>query len=261
MAYRSTWLIGSVLDLEVQDLTISGSAEQVAAGSYYLYDASTALSLLAQVEAAMTAAGLASASAVLLRTRKVRLSAGAAFSIVWNDTRLRDLLGFSQGNVAGQASYVANSISPLLWSPGTKPAAVAAPLDVSGHKQHLVNTAVAPYTGRMEATSHGAREFNRYTWLNISKARLRTSSVLGGEWQTFFDEVVVKAAPHKNYREVQEENSGTTVATFDYAPHGPYQVSPERRALGWEFARSKGFEVLDRRYDLTIPVHVCPELG
>lgn len=261
MAYRSSWLIGSVLSLPLLSLTVNGSTETVGPGSFYMYDPTNALSLLHQVQAAMTAAGVAGASVVLLRTRKVRISAAGVFSISWDEPRLRDLLGFSQGDVSGASSYVADSVSPLLWSPATRPASVAAPLDVAGHKQHLVNVAVAPYTGRMESTSHGTREFNRYTWVNVAKARMRTAGALGGEWQTFFDEVVAKAAPHKNYRDVLEESSGTTAATFDHAPHGPYQVSPDRRALSWDFTRSRGFELLDRRYDLTLPVHVCPEIS
>lgn len=232
----------------------------MAAGSYYLYDASAPLSLLAQVQASMTSAGVGAASAALLRTRRVRLSGNANFSITWDGTFLRDLLGFSQGNLSGTSSYVADSISPLIWSSGTKPAAVAAPLDCSGHKQALVNVAIAPYSGRMETASHGSREFNKFTWLNIPLARMRTAAALGGEWQTFFDQVCVNACPFKMYREVSEENSGTTVATFDHAALGPFHISPERRALGWDFVRSRGYEMIDRRLDLTLPVHVCPEI-
>jgi len=123
----SAWLIGSYRGLPEQTLTIEGAPQVIDAGSYYLYDATAGLSLLTQLGAALLDE-VVGGSAVLLRNRKVRLSGSNPFDLTWPvDGVLRGLLGFT-GNLAGQATYTAPNISPLLWSPGRTETPTMAPL-------------------------------------------------------------------------------------------------------------------------------------
>mgnify|MGYP007034012259 CR=1 FL=1 len=63
----------------------------------------------------------------LMQNRMVRISATGNFSLTWPvDGVLRGLIGF-EGNLAGQSSYTATLISPLLWSPSRTETPTMAP--------------------------------------------------------------------------------------------------------------------------------------
>ena len=256
--YRTDWLVASYALLPEQDITIAGSAETVPASSYYLHDAVPALSLLAQVQAAMTAAGVAGASVVLLANRKVRLSGGGVFTVTWTDTLLRNLLGFS-ANLAGAASYVAPLISPLFWSPGTPGKSLLTGKGLTGHPEELTYQSVASYSGRTESVSHGTRLYNRFQWTYIDADRIVTSSALGGEFGTWFSNVAPRAARFKIYHDVQEDPTSATVAAPLTTVLGPYIYSADRKGVSWTYDRSKGFDWTDESCDILMNVHVCPE--
>lgn len=258
MAIETAWLIGSYPAMPAQAFTVNAAAASIAAGDYYLYDATAALSLLDQVVSAMTTAGVAGAAAVVCKSRKVKLSAGANFSITWGSaTLLRNLLGFT-GNISGASSYTATNISPLLWSPGRTENPQMAPLGVRGHKVHSVYQAVSPYSGKTEAASHGYREYNRFTFPYVDVERVRTSTGDNGTYDVWFENVAVPAALWKLYREVSED-SGSTAAADLSQPLGPYVVSAERRGVAWNYDRSRGKEYTDECIDIDIPCHVPPE--
>ena len=242
--------------LPEQDVTIQGSAKTVPAGSYYLTDAVAGLSLLAKVQAAMVAAGVAGASAVMLVNRKVRLSAAGVFSVTWTDPLLASLLGYS-ANLVGLSSYVAPSISPLFWSPGT-PGKSAFRKGLIGMPEALVYQSVSPYSGRTEHVSHGTRVYNRFTWSYIDADRIVTAGALGGEFATWHANVVVPAGRCKIYHDVQEDPNAVTVATMS-TPLGPYIYSADRKGVSWVYDRSKGFDWTDVACDIDMSVHVCPE--
>lgn len=258
MAIETAWLIGSYAGMPAQAFTVGMSVTGIAAGNYYLYDATAALSLLSKVVAALTAAGVAGAAATLCKNRKVKLSAGATFSITWGSaTLLRDLLGFD-ANLSGASSYTAPDISPLLWSPGRTENPQMAPLGVRGQKVHSVYHAVSPYSGKVEAASHGYREYNRFTFPYVAVERVRTSTDDNGTYDVWFDNVAVPAALWKLYREVSED-SGSTAAADLSQPLGPYVVSAERRGVSYQYDRSKGKEYTDECIDIDIPCHVPPD--
>jgi hypothetical protein len=256
-AFLSAWLVGSYASLPEQDITIAGSAETVPAGSYYLTDPTASLSLLAQVEAALVSAGLVGVSCVLMKNRKVKIGSAGAFAIAWTDTLLRDLLGFT-GDLAAASSHEAPNISPLLWSPARPESPALTSFGIRGHKVHAVYHAVSPYTGETESTAHGYREYQRYRFPNVDTDRVRTTAGAGGEWQTWFDQVAVRAARWKLYRNVSEDPDSTSTATLG-TPLGPEIYSAERRGVAWYLQRSRGYELIDRRADIDVPCHVPPE--
>ena len=255
---RSAWLIGSVESLPLQFLTIDASPQPIATGSYYLYDTTAGLSLLAKVLAAMTAAGVANPVAQLTGSRKVRLASSASFDVTWGTTLLRDLLGFSQGNLAGASSYVAADTTARVWSPGKPESPMLAPLGVRGHKGDTAFQSVAPYSGRTESVSHGVREYNRFMFPSVVVERVRTASEAGGEFGRWFEQVAVTSSRWKLYRDVQENPGSSAGVTLD-TPLGPYVYSADRKGPSWKYDRSRGFDWTDLAVDLDIPCHVVAE--
>lgn len=256
-SFYSAWFIGSI-DLPRSQFTVNGVLVEVTAGTYYLTDPTATLSLLAAVAAAMLPQA-AGATAVLLGSGKVRLSAAGAFSVTWGTaTVLRDLLGFAAG-LAASASYTATIKSDLYFSPG-KPALFAlSPLGVDGQERYILSQSVSAYSGRAESTSHGARLFQRFTFEKVDFERLRTAGEEGGEFGNWFALVAVRSARWKLYRDAVEDPAATTAFTYDTV-HGPYIITLGRSAE-WDYKRSSGHTWTDYTCDLAIDAHGCPEIN
>lgn len=258
-SYTTAWLIGSVRDFSAT-VTITGDAsgETIAEGDYYLYHATSSISLLAQFAAAMTAAGVAGATAVLTRDRKVKIaSSGATFSVQWTDTALRDLLGFS-ANLSAAATYVAPLVSPLLWSPQKPLLPGLSPLDCHGNTRPLAYFTASPSDGSTFVVSHGTRTDQQWSASHVALSRMQTPDQLGGEWEQFFLQSAALGYNFQVYPEVIEESGSTTTAVLA-DPLGPYSLTPSGRAPAWDFRRSRGFENLNRRADWSISCRVVPE--
>jgi hypothetical protein len=251
---RTCWLIGSVRDLAAQTVVINGNNHVISAGSRYLYHPTSTLSLLAQVQAAITADGVAGASAVLLENRKVRISAGASFNLVWPaDGVLRDLLGFTI-NLIGASSYTAPLISKLLWSPARRESPMRAPLGVAGHEVHQVNVSVSPHDGTRSTVLHGSRTFNEFVWKMVATSRVQTSSALGGEYVALWNTVLVQGSLWYLWRNVEEDTAGSDPVTLATSL-GPY-VSQE---TDWPFSRAPGFEWTEVWNPITLPCELQQE--
>lgn len=245
--------------MPAQDIEVGGTPATVTAGSRYLYDFDDDLSLLRALEIAIFTTGL-TVQAFLTESRHVRLEAAGVFSLDWIDPLLPSLLGFS-ADLAGQSSYTAPLISPLLWSPGRPESTTMAPLGIRGHRVNSTYQSVSPYDGTTESITHGSREYNKFGWLNVAIARVWTSSELGGEFRTWFQAVSVPANNFKLYRNVPEvAGSSNTEASIVIAGLGPYCHTADRRGVDWEYDRSKGLEFTDTQSDRTLAVHVVPEL-
>lgn len=256
--FNSAWLIGSIKDLPAHTTTIDGAAQILAAGSYYLHSSTAALSLLDKLVAMMTAAGVAAPVAVITRDRRVRLSAGGAFTVAWGaSSTLRDLLGFT-GDLAASSSYTATLISPLLWSPAKPVKSELSPRGTIGIKRPLAYYSMSPTDGSTFVVSHGERIDQRFTCTHIATARIQTAAEAGGEWAKFFLTVIAPGYSFVVYLDVTEDPGSTTVATLADGL-GPYVTTPAGRAPAWAYDRSKGFEWTDRRGDWSISCRVCPE--
>ena len=257
--FKTAWLIGSYASLPEQEFVINASPEAVAAGSYYLHSATGALSLLEQVKAAMTAAGLVNPVAVLCQNRKVRLSADVAFGMTWGTgTLLRDLLGFEGLGLAVAADHTATLVSPLLWSPARQESSLLTPLGVRGHVEYLSRQSVSTYSGRTESISHGQREFQTFRFPHVLTERVTTPGAEGGTFARWFADVAVRGARFFLWRNVTENTASTTTATLSTSL-GPYIYTATGKGVMWKFDRSKGLERAEVVADLDIPCHVCPE--
>jgi len=256
MAYYSGWFIGS-RTMSVQSFQINGNAVSVPAGTYYLTDPTSTLSLLSKVISAMSTGLLFAPTAVLLGSGKVRLTAAGAFTVTWGTaTLLRDLLGFTT-NLAGNSISTAPNVSGLLWSPQRTETPMLAPIGIRGQKVAAVYQSQSPYDGTTENTSRGSREYNRFIFRRVTYLRVWTSNNNGGEFNRWFEEVAVPAARWKLYSQVLE--SELDVEAEVNTGLGPYIVTAEKRGVNWDFTRSKGQEFSDRQMDIDFNVHVCPE--
>lgn len=136
-----------------------------------------------------------------------------------------------------------------------------APLGVRGHKVNSTYQSVSPYDGTTESITHGSREYNKFSWGYVNVDRVWTKDEKGGEFRTWFQNVSVPANAFKLYRSVPEvAGSSNTEASIIIAGLGPYIHSADRRGVDWNYDRSKGREHDDSQSEITLSVHVCPEL-
>lgn len=254
--YSTAWLIGSIKSLDYA-LTVDATAGSVT-GSRYLYSATGSLSILDAVRLALVAAGYAGASAVLTRDRRVKLSSGAGnFAITWDDTELRDLLGFT-GALAGASSYTATNVSPLLWSPAKPLRPELSPLNTTGIPRPQSYFTTSPSDGSTFVVSHGERIDQRFTCNMVAVSRVFTSAKAGGEWIAFFRDCAAKGASFYVFPSVTEEPGSSTTATLS-GGLGPYAYTPQGRAPSWSYSRSRGQEWVDKHADVDFSCRIVPE--
>ncbi len=251
-----------------QTPTIDGDLENVAAslGGLYLYHPTDALSMLDQLVAAMTAAGVAAPAAFITEQRYVRLTSSGVFTVDWTTgaTGLRDLLGFS-ANLAAAAAYTAPLRSPLLWSPGK----VFTPDDVLGsHGRRVLDlSATLGKGGNLTVRREGAPEVvNRFSAMHVPKARYYNSppTPAAGDLVHFWENELCTAKKWHVLRGVTEGPSTTASASYPGTDIlGPYVADMTdagfRRTPG---VRSSGFTLVDAYFDTTpIPAVVTEQFA
>ena len=250
---RSTWLVGSIEALPLQSFTIDATASTVTAGSWYLYAASSGVSLLARIAAQMTAAGLGSAAAVILENRRVRLSAGGTFAVTWGAaTQLRDLLGFT-GNLSGASSYTATNISPLLWSGGE--VSRACPTGVTGYPVEDAEISVSADGSRQITTFYATHYHDDWTWEAVHLSRYWSTTGAGGTWQAFRTAVVVQGHRFQLFETVEEDTASTTAVTWP-TRIGVYKMREIPPGKG---DRISGFEASNVYWKVSMSVRLSSE--
>lgn len=220
-AVYTSWLIGEVEFASTQDLTISASAETVAAGSYYLRSSSSSLSLIDQLETALTSAGVSSPSVLLDQSGYVRITASSSFAITWTDTDLRDALGYT-GDVASTTSSVADRRSPLFWSPGWQ----ATPETPAGVEAYDVpDTRLLSSRSGLTVRAYGTvtAQHQRLKWFQVPIDRVWTSGELNGEFKVFQSEVLWNGRRFLHHPEIQENRGSSSAVIWDTAL-GPYKI-------------------------------------
>jgi hypothetical protein len=261
----TSWLIGSIENLAAQSWSFGGApSTAIAAGDYYLIDEVAAVSMLRQLELTLSAVLGATAEFAILENRLIKITSdGGNFGISWDSTELRDLLGFI-GNVSGADNYTASLISPLLWSPGRTETPLNAPLGDAGQVIH--DTMVGASAGAVQmATSNNSVTHLDLMWRYVTNARTKTSARLGGEYHTFWEDVIRHLYKYKLYREIDEDTSGSdpilwpavTWSNFDVL--GPMELRHEGGQMAWEYIREEGLERCDSMHPITLRSKVVPE--
>ena len=217
----SAWLIGT-RTLAAQDITISASAQVVAADTRYLYDATNGNSWCYALQAAMVAAGVTTPSVFLTRARKVRITAGGAYTITWTDTELRDLLGFT-GNLSSASSHTADNVSPALWSPGYE-AISTSPYGTDGYTESDTQILSSPTGLTTTMIKHHTKTLQELAWRHVVISRVWTTAEAGGEYKRFYDDTLETGERVKHYASVNEDETATTTAATLGSALGPYKL-------------------------------------
>lgn len=218
MSFQTAWLIGQNNSTASFDVTVNGGPVSVAAGAYYLDDASASRSL---VQAFAAASGL---TVKVLESGKVRISDGAPFTVTWGagtGAVLRGLLGFSADIAA--TSETAPIQSPLLWSPTYKAQSFTPP----GVDAYPVpdTQVVASLTARtVEHVTNFTQERQEFSWDAVPIERVwPLSAGLGVTAYRYFWSDVLQGGERFKMYEVTEDPSSTTPATLGTA-QGPYKM-------------------------------------
>ncbi|MCY1055441.1 hypothetical protein [Nannocystis sp. SCPEA4] len=262
MAIDTAWLIGSYHEgVAGMTATLAGSASTIVPddqpGGVYLYHDTDALSLIDLLEDAMLSVPIAGAQVRVLENRKVRISATNTFTITWTNLLLRTLLGFT-ADLAGQNSYTAQNVSPLLWSPGKPESPTESPLGTLGRPVYDTRFSTGA-DGTQVSTSSHTQHVQTFSWPFVSVSRYQTADALGGEYLTFFDFVLRRANKFFLWRNIAEDLDGTDPVVWTSSPLGPYGFRPARSPISPDFRRSQGLERIDRRMNVQLDCLVVPE--
>lgn len=228
---RSCWVVGSVELLPQQDLTIEGSSETIPAGPYFLFHDDPAVSLIAQMLAAMLSAGVAAPVVELLENRRVRLGSSGVFTVTWGSaTALRDFLGFT-GNLAAADSYEAPNISRFLWSPGIPPNKET-PTDAVGFNVEDAEIKVSADGNVQEVDFHTTHVWDEWEWDAVLLNRyLDPTGFNGGTWDGFRTAVIVPGHRFQLYEIVVEDSSSSSTVVLP-AALGTYKIRVIPKAAG-----------------------------
>lgn len=256
----STWLIGSYPDMPQQDFQASPNGNPLVgvtidAGSYYLDHASGALSLCSQLQAALASAGIAGVDCRFLQNRKIEIFAIDTFEVVWPaDGLLRTMLGFAGDLPGGSSSYIADFVSPYFWS-GEKPVMwIGSPVNVLGVPVYDQQTSITP-DGTVYSTGHYSLTQNEFEWRWVPLDRYQTSAGLGGEYVTYYDNVMRYARNFVLWFTIDENDASTLpVALPSGDMQGPFAMQGGNRALRPTWGRSPGFERLNRYQNVDMAV-------
>ena len=254
-AIESSWLVGSITLSSSATIVVDGADNAVvAAGTYYLRDASSAKSLIAAILAAVTP-HMTTPAIYVGQDRKLRVTAGASFT--WTiPTALQDVLGFG-ASIGSTTSATATSISTLLWSPGWPETPIGHPVGTRGYDVPNWQQTSSPSGLTTRTVQHGTPAvLTELLWDKVLQARVwTTDDGLGGEFRRFHRDVLTPGSRFKLYSGLTEDEASSSAVTWTTAD-GPYVLrDPE-----WQwFTRS--ISSVDRFSSISIKAHVVTEIA
>ena len=233
MSVESSWFVGSFTLASSVTIVVNGVSNAViAAGTYYLYDASAGLNLLAVILAAV-APFMTDEAIYVAQDRKLRVTASVAFT--WTiPTELQAILGFG-ASISSTTSATATDVSTLLWSPGWPATPIGHPTGVTGYSDSQLAVSESPSGLTIRHTINGtARVRTKLQVSYVLRARAWASGVddgSPGELRRFDVDVLNPGFRWKHYPEVTESDSSSTAVTWPTAL-GPYK-GPSLRPDWW----------------------------
>jgi hypothetical protein len=232
-AVATDWFLGYVT-IPAQSFLVNASAASVAAGTYCLRHSTGAVSLVDAFDAAIVAAVGGTASCSLSVGGLVFAGYSGNRSVTWGSaTILRDLLGFTQGDLASSDFHIADDYSPLFWSPGYP----GTPATIRGRDGYLVPHQVLSKSddGSRVDTYHFSEETHQELgWSHIMPERLMVedSGDGGGTFYEFHRQVGMIGSEFLWYPDIEEDVEETEPVTFT-TPRGPYVLRAEARSGDW----------------------------
>lgn len=225
----SAWFVGSVTLPEVTLVGFDGDDITLAAGTYYLRHTTAALSLLDAFNSAIdaSAASITCTSCFIRRDRRVQINLSGIADLQFdtvstNGELLAAALGF-EGDQSGASSYVADFVSPLLWSPGFP----ATPTTISGVEGYSVDDKVIyrSQDGSQSVTYlYSSSTYQEWSWSHVVPERLRITDGApddGGTFHRFYESVYKLGLRFFMYPSVSEDDSSSTIVSFGTGI-GPY---------------------------------------
>jgi len=258
---ETSWLIGSVY-VPRTAITLDGSPVNFPEGYYYLRHGTSALSLIDALDDLLATAGIAGHGVYVARDRKVRIvcNAGAEFTLIW-PVALRRLFGFTSNLPGTQTSEEAEEVSPLLWSAGKNHSPAEAPFGVTGRNVYDTRIGTAP-DGTQVADSHYTQVVNQFAWNHVAYTRFQTALPgVGGEYVTFFDEVLRVAGKFDLYEFVSESLTTDVTPVTWTNKLGPFGYRATRGAVTWDFARSSGHQLTGRFNQVSLDCLIVAQWG
>lgn len=248
-------LIGSRDNWADQTMTAPALTVSASTGdALYLDHATAALSIFAQMEADADVT-----SVELLQNGKVLITLASAGPLTWGSaTTLRDLLGFT-GDKGSAATHTSDTISPLVWFPMRQEEPRRSILGVSGASAHLLDVAQMR-DGTQVVTRFGVNRTNTFLWRWVPQDRFWTTNEAPGEWYDFHDEILVRGRRFQLYRGVDMDPASSSAASYS-SPLGTFQARVSEMGGRVMTMRSAGFETVDSKFDIELPVVEVAEYG
>lgn len=194
MSVSTSLLFGGESSWTSQNITFGASQQAIAASSGGLYfdHPSSSLSMKSVMETAMGNAGLSDPAFELLQNGYLKLSwSGAAADLTFDDSHLRDALGFT-GNKSGANNYTSDNKPLWVWSGATPIQTLDTPIGTTGKTIYDASQLKAP--GGVTKVTKQVTTSKAGRWLATWVARDRyktTDAGLNGEMQSFFENVLV----------------------------------------------------------------------
>lgn len=218
----SSWFLGS-RTIPASVVTVGATACNIAAGPYYLFSATAAVSLMTTVANAIVAGVGGTCAIEFLQNRLIRITFNTTRSVTWTSTNVRDLLGFNV-NLAGQATYTATFVSPLLWSPGYLPT----PKTIFGVDGYTVphKAVYKSDDGTQIYCDHYSDEtWQDLSWSHIEPGRMRADDGedQGGTFHAFYEECLKFHRRILWVDTIEEDDASSSAATIA-SVRGPYAM-------------------------------------
>ena len=218
-AINTSWLIGSVTLQSSATIIVNGNNHSVAAGTYYLRDADNDLSLIRQIQNAI-AAEVPGTTVHIGRDRKLRIVSGGASLTLTIASALQAVTGLPASPTAG-TTVTASNISTLLWSPSWPERPTGHPVGTAGYRTYDRVVSSSPTGETVNVNWHHYQTTTKLSWSAVPQSRTWTSDELGGEFVSFYQNVLIPGYRFKLYSGVSEDASVTTTVSWPTAM-GPY---------------------------------------
>ena len=260
-AGNASWLVGSHGNWPSTTVTLDGTPYEVTAslGGIYLYHTTAALNVMAQLKTHLDTEYAGTNVVRLNKSGKVFISSDfiGGISITWTDTLLRDMLGFTQGNLVAVASATADDVSPWLFRQGR----TETPLDgVLGSQGRLVLDVVGGVSrdGTVGTSVLGEQIVERLLFTHVALDRYQENADLDRQFRGWWKFCGAYGRKFFHYRQIAEDDASSDAVTWTTGL-GPYAVDVDQAGGRLPGSRSPSFRYVEAFYDLEIPCHITPE--
>lgn len=277
----SSWLIGSIPDCQQNTIRVVANAvssdHNIAAGDYYVTDATASLSAASALSGALLAhAEIGDATVAIRSDGVVQIITDIACTIQWlTGTEIRDLMG-ATGTLTPSATTHTLAQSKYLWCPRRPENVPSARLLTHGRKVFDTQVSEAG-TSEIVATTNNEWRENEFEWPMVDNALVWTNSEASREyWPGFYDVVSRRFRRFKLWSghgtAVEADSTGalgSVVTSANGSGHafsgneptvlGPYKMLPASRGkLSWDYERD-GEKLVESRNKVSLKVRQVTE--